>query len=532
MSNAGRLSVLVSDSISAHGIELLQATPGVDVTVKTGMSPGEFAAELGKHDALIVRSATKVTADALRHPGKLRVIGRAGTGVDNIDLNAATQAGVVVINTPGGNSVAAAEHTFSLLLSLARNVAQSNRELREGRWERKKYMGVEVQGKTIGIVGLGRIGREVARRAQGFRMEVLGYDPFVSAEVAADIGIRTLPLKELVAESDFVTLHLPVSNESRHLIDKAMLARFKKGARVINCARGGLIDEVALLEALESGQLGGAALDVFETEPPEDRRLIEHPLVVCTPHLGASTQEAQERVGTEIAEKIVDFLQNGVMLDAVNFPAIGREQYATLGPAMELAAALGCFVAQIAGDGFRKLTVRADGEFGKHPLKPLSMAAAKGLLTPAVEGSVSYVNSLALASERGLAIEETRGNACAPYAGLLRLTLATDRGETTVAGTLVADGLPRIVEVDGMPIESTARGHMLFLNNRDVPGVVGRIGTLLGNADVNIAGIHLGRTKLRGDAVSILLLDNPVPTALLETIRGLDDIVDVRQVSI
>jgi D-3-phosphoglycerate dehydrogenase len=526
------LRVLVSDSVSEQGVELLRSTPGVEVTVRTGLGPADLASEIARHDALIVRSATKVTADVLRHPGRLRVIGRAGTGVDNIDLDAATAAGVVVINTPGGNAVAAAEHTFSLLLALARSVPQANRDLREGRWERKKYVGVEVAGKTLGIVGLGRIGREVARRALGFRMDVLGYDPFVSSQAAADCGVRAVDLDTLVAESDFVTLHMPGSPDTRHLVDAALLARFRPGARLINCARGGLVDEAALYAALESGQIAGAALDVFEQEPPGDRRLVEHPHVVATPHLGASTHEAQERVGTEIAVKIRDYLLSGVMLDAVNFPALGREEYARLRPVMELGASLGSFVGQIAEGGVRALKVATLGTFSEYPLRPLAMAGAKGLLAPALAHGVSFVNALARAGERGIKIEESRSSEASPYAGLLRLTLSTDRGEVSVSGTLFEPGRARLVEVDGVSIESDPTGHVLFLRNRDVPGVVGRIGTLLGEAGVNIAGIHLGRKRSGGDAVSIIRLDAEVPPPALTRLRELDDVVLVRAVTV
>lgn len=524
--------VLVSDSISAKGIELLQSTPGMQVTVNTSLSPADLNAAVRQHDALIVRSATKVTADVLRDCGRLRAIGRAGTGVDNIDLEAATRAGVVVINTPGGNSVAAAELTFALLMALARNVPQANGDLRAGRWERKKYMGVEVCGKTLGVVGLGRIGREVARRARGFRMEVLGYDPFVSDTVAADFGVQSAELEELVARSDFVTLHLPVSSETRHLIDAEMLGKFKAGSRLINCARGGLVDESALLDAIESGAIAGAALDVFESEPPTDRRLVEHPNVVSTPHLGASTLEAQERVGTEIAEKIREYLQNGVILDAVNFPAIGREAYATLGPVMGLAAALGSFLGQIVEGGFRSLSVHTLGTFSEHPLRPLAMAATKGLLAPVIEGGVSYVNSLALAQERGLTIEESRSNESSAFAGLLRLTLETDQGKASVAGTLFGSDRSRMVEIDGLSIEAQPRGPLLFFRNRDVPGVVGLIGTILGRAGVNIAGIHLGRATGQSDAVSIINVDSVVPQEALAEIRELDPIILVRAVTV
>jgi len=308
--------VLVADAVSEKGIERLRAA-GLDFTVRTGMKPEELAGVIGDYDALIVRSATKVTGEVLQTPGRLRAIGRAGSGVDNIDLDAATRAGVVVMNTPGSNSVAAAELTMSLLLSMVRNVPQANSDLREGRWERKKYVGVEVDGKILGIVGLGRIGREVAARARGFRMELLGYDPFVSSQVAAELGVESVSLEDLVSRSDFVTLHLPRAPETRHLIDAEMLGRMKPGARLINCARGGLVDEAALYEAIESGRIAGAALDVFEKEPPHGNPLVTHPAVVTTPHLGASTLEAQERVGVEIVDKIVDFLKSGAIRDAV-----------------------------------------------------------------------------------------------------------------------------------------------------------------------------------------------------------------------
>ena len=526
-----KFHVLVADAVSEKGIEVLKSS-GMNVTVKTGMSPTELAQVIGDHDGLIVRSATKVTEEALRNPGRLRVIGRAGTGVDNIDLEAATRAGVVVMNTPGGNSVAAAELTMSLLLSMARNVPQANSELREGRWERKKYMGVEVAGKTLGIVGLGRIGREVARRALGFRMRVLGYDPYVSNKVAADCGVEAMSLEEMVPQVDFLTLHMPVSEETRHMIDTAMLERMKPGARVINCARGGLIDEAALLKALESERIAGAALDVYEKEPPTDNPLVGHPRVVATPHLGASTREAQVRVGTEIAEKIGNYLESGVILDAVNFPSIDRESFAVLGPVMSLAERLGCFLGQVVEGGFHGLEVRAYGTFAEQPLRPIAMAATKGLLSPVVEGGVTYVNSLSRAGERGITVEEARSNEASRFAGLLRLTLKTDKGQATIAGTFFGDGPPRLVEIDGVSIESCPDGQMLFLRNRDVPGVVGAVGSLLGEAKVNIAGIHLGRPEAGDNALSIINVDSQVPADVLSKIQDLEQILLARTVSV
>jgi D-3-phosphoglycerate dehydrogenase len=312
-----RIRLLVADTIAPRGLELLRSAPNVEVTARTGMRPEELEEVIGRFDGLIVRSATKVTADVLSKANRLKVIGRAGTGVDNVDLPAATRAGVVVLNTPGGNAVAAAEQTVALILALARNLPQANQDLREGRWEPRKYVGVELAGKTLGIIGLGRIGREVARRASGLRMELLGYDPYIAPESVAALGITLRPLEPLLGASDFVTLHLPLSDDTRHLVDARALASMKPGARLINCARGGLVDEAALLEAIDSGRLAGAALDVFESEPPTNRRLIEHPRVVTTPHLGASTVEAQERVGVEIAEKVLEFFRTGVMLDSM-----------------------------------------------------------------------------------------------------------------------------------------------------------------------------------------------------------------------
>ncbi len=519
--------VLVADVLTDKGLDCLRAAE-LDVSVRTGLKPAELARVVGEYDALIVRSATKVTEDVLAAPGRLRAIGRAGTGVDNIDLAAATRAGIVVMNTPGGNSVAAAELTMSLLLSMARHVPQANQDLRSGRWERQKYVGVELDGKVLGVVGLGRIGREVARCARGFRMRVLGYDPFVASKVAADIGVEGVTLEELAATADFVTLHMPLQAETRHMIDGKLIERMKPGVRLINCARGGLIDEAALFRALEAGHVAGAALDVFEKEPPGESPLVSHPSVVCTPHLGASTHEAQERVGTEIADKIVSYLKSGVILDAVNFPSIGRQEYMALGPLMDLAERLGRFLAQVVPGGFRALETRALGSFGGHSLRPLAMAAAKGLLESVVEGGVSYVNALALAGERGIEVEESRSTEPSPYSGLLRLNLATDEARATVAGTLIGDGRPRLVEIDGVAIEACPAGQMLFLRNRDVPGVVGQIGTILGRAGVNIAGIHLGRTDARGDAVSIINVDSEVPAEALAEIRRINHIVVAR----
>ena len=526
------IKILVADAVSEDGVSLLRSSPGIEVTVKTGMKPDELAKTIGDFDALIVRSATKVTPEVLGDPGRLKVIGRAGTGVDNIDLKAATRAGVVVLNTPGGNSLAAAEHTVTLLLALARNVPQANAELREGRWERKKYVGVEIAGKVLGVIGLGRIGREVVRRCRGLRMEVVGYDPFVTEESVADLGVTVCSLDDVLARSDFVTLHVPISDDTRNLINADAIALMKDGARLINCARGGLVDEQALLEAIESGKLAGAALDVFESEPPTNRRLVEHPRIVSTPHLGASTVEAQQRVGTEIAEKIREFFASGAMLDAVNFPSIGREAYREVQPLMNLAERLGRFLCQSVEGRLRRLQVRCFGEFGEYSLKPVAMAAAKGLLSPVVEGEVSFVNALDLAGSRGLTVDEGRSNENTPYSGLLRLTLDTEQGRTTVAGTLFTSTHPRLVEIDGVPIEAFPEGHLLLIRNRDVPGVVGKIGSILGRAAVNISDIQLGRLRGTDNAVSIISVDGPTPKDVLQELEAIPEILTVRPIEV
>ena len=530
--NAVNVRVLVADAIADAGVARLRAVPGFSVDVHTGLPPTELAAALPDYDALIVRSATKVTPDLLARPGRLRAIGRAGTGVDNIDLEAATRAGIVVMNTPGGNSTAAAEQTIALLTGLARNVPQAHADLKAGQWNRKKYLGVELAGKTLGVVGLGRIGREVARRARGLRMVVLGHDPIVTADAAGDMGVEFRTLDDLVAESDFITLHLPLTPATRHVIDARRIAAMRPGTRLINCARGGLIDDDALLAALESGHLAGAALDVFEHEPPAPDGIVAHPRVVVTPHLGASTVEAQERVGVEIAEKVRDYLVDGVILDAVNFPAIDRDTYDAIAPILTLAERLGRFVAQAVSGGIRSLEVATTGTFSDHPLRPLAMAAAKGLLTPALHDGVSYVNALSACQSRGIAVEERRTRESSPFTGLLRLTVRTEHESATVAGTMFTTELAKIVEIDGVAIELRPQGHLLLIRNRDVPGVVGKIGTILGRADVNIAGIQLGRPERDERAVSVIQVDGPVDAETAREIESIEEILIARSIEV
>lgn len=528
----GPRRVLVTDPISDAGVDLLRSTPGFEVDVRTDLDADALAACVGEYDGLVVRSGTRVTREILARPGRLRVIGRAGTGVDNIDLPAATRAGIVVLNTPGGNAVAAAEQTVALLTALARNVPQAHAALKAGRWDRKGHVGVELTGKTLGVVGLGRIGREVARRAAGLRMQVVGHDPLVTAEAAADMGVAYRDLPTLLAESDFVTLHVPLTPKTRHLLDADRIAAMKPGARLINCARGGLVDEAALLRALRSGHLAGAALDVFEDEPPAADGVVSHPGVVVTPHLGASTVEAQRRVGVEIAGKVRDYLADAVILDAVNFPAVDRETFERLGPLLDLAERLGRFAGQVADGGLRSVELTAVGGFVEHPLRPLAMAATRGVLSTSMREGLSWVNALQAAEERGITVEEGRSRERTPYAGVLRLTVRATRGPVLVTGTLGAGDAPRIVGLDDVAIEVEPRGSMLVLWNRDVPGVVGKLGTLLGAARINIAGLHVGRPARGDDAVSVVRVDGPIPGDVVASIGGIEEIVRARPVEI
>ncbi|MDH3591127.1 MAG: phosphoglycerate dehydrogenase [Planctomycetota bacterium] len=523
--------ILVSDPISDRGVERLRSADGVDVDVRPGLAPEALLECIGAYDALIVRSGTRVTPDVIEAGTRLRAIGRAGSGVDNIHLESATARGIVVMNTPGGNSVAAAEQTVALMTALARNVAPANRDLVvDGKWNRKLYTGIELAGKSIGVVGLGRIGREVARRASGLQMRVLGYDPYVGEDVCTALGIERLDLDALYAASDVVSLHLPLTPSTRGMIDADALAKFKPGARLINCARGPLIDEAALLEALEQGRLAGAGLDVFETEPPEDLTLVRHPKVVATPHLGASTVEAQERVGTEICDKVLDYLETGAILDAVNFPAIGREAYAEVRPVMHLADRLGRFLFQYAEGARDRLEIDVQGRFLELPSKPIAMAAAQGALSTALADGVSLLNALSKATEQGWTIEDRRSNTPSRFAGLLRLTLAGADGSTTVAGTLFDGGQARLVEIDGVPIESAAEGTMLCSRNKDVPGVVGRIGSHLGEARVNIAGLQLGTISGTDEALAILNVDRLPDDETLDAIRAIPEMLSVRTI--
>ena len=517
--------VLVTDGLQAVGVDALRKR-GLEVDQIPTLAGAELCAKIGEYEGLIVRSATKVTRAVVEAGRRLEVIGRAGAGVDTIDVDAATERGIVVMNTPGGNTTAVAEHTLALLLALARRIPAADRTLKTGRWEKSRLQGIELFGKTLGLVGLGRIGSEVARRALGFRMEVVAFDPYLTREAAERLGVESVELDELLQRADFISIHTPLTGDTRHLIGEAELARTRPGVRLVNCARGGLIDEAALARAVASGHVAGAALDVFEQEPPPaDHPLLAFEQVVATPHLGAATDEAQTAVALAIAEQVADALVDGVIANAVNLPALDAEATRAQAPYASLAVAMGRFLAQLAEGRMAEVRLTYAGEVAARPTAALTLAFLRGLLGAILSEHVTDVNAMRIAKARGLRVAETSTTDSADYASLLTAELATDRGVSSVAGALFHRREPRFVSIDGYALEAVPQGWMLVFANLDVPGVIGRIGTLCGRHGINIAGMQLGRERRGGRAVSILNLDDPMPPAVLDEIRALPDIV-------
>ncbi|HZP44934.1 MAG TPA: phosphoglycerate dehydrogenase [Candidatus Binataceae bacterium] len=512
--------VLLSDALAPQGMEVLQRQAELSVEVRTGLKPSELAEVIGAYDALIIRSATRVTREVIERADKLRVIGRAGVGVDNVDLDAATRRGIVVMNSPLGNSVTTAEHTLTMMMALARHIPQAVAALRAGRWERGKFVGTEVCNKTLGVVGLGNIGRIVAERALGLKMNVIGYDPILTEEAAARLSIERIGLPELLRRADFITVHTPLTAETRGLIDDAAFALMKPGVRIINCARGGIIDEAALLRALESGKVAGAALDVFVEEPPApDHPLLHHPHVIATPHLGAATDEAQLQVAVDIANQIVEFLSQGTIRFAVNMPAVSVKELQTLGPHLHLGEKLGVLVAQLIQDTPSRVTVGLAGEAANLRAEPIVAAALKGLMSGFLDQELNYVSAPFIARERGITITETRSRETTDYINTLTVRVETPGAVHEVAGAVFGASVVRIVRIDNYRIEVPPEGHFLMLHNRDVPGVVGAVGTILGQAGINIAGLELGRDRAGGMALSLLQVDGPVAAAVLDRLK-------------
>jgi D-3-phosphoglycerate dehydrogenase len=518
--------VLISDDLSPRAAEILRDR-GVEVDVKVGLKPDELKACIGEYDGLAVRSATKVKADILAAAKKLRVIGRAGIGVDNIDVPAATAKGVVVMNTPFGNSITTAEHAIALMFALARQIPAADRSTQAGKWEKSRFMGVELTGKTLGIIGCGNIGSIVADRALGLKMKVIAYDPFLTPERALALGVEKVELDPLLQRADFVTLHTPMTDATRGIIDAAAIAKMKTSARVINCARGGLVVEADMAEALKSGRIAGAAFDVFEVEPAKENVLFGLDDVVATPHLGASTEEAQENVALQVAEQIADYLINGAVINAINMPSVSPEDAPKLLPYMKLADQLGSFAGQLVETGLKQVTIEYEGHAAELNTKPITAAALTGLLTPVLE-TVNMVNAPVIARERGIEVTEIKHAKSVDYQTRIKLTVTTESRARSVCGTLFGADKPRLIMVEDVALEAELGKHMLFVRNKDKPGFIGRLGSMLGNAGINIATFHLGRTEAGGDAIALIQVDQRIPGELLDELCTMPNVVQAK----
>jgi D-3-phosphoglycerate dehydrogenase len=511
--------VLISDKMDPRAAQIFRER-GVEVDEITGKTPAELMAIIGNYDGLAIRSSTKVTKEILEHATNLKVVGRAGIGVDNVDIPAASAKGVVVMNTPFGNSITTAEHAIALMFALARQLPEADASTQAGKWEKNRFMGVELTSKTLGLIGAGNIGSIVADRARGLKMKVVAFDPFLTPERAIEIGVEKVTLDELLARADFITLHTPLTDQTRNILSAEALAKTKKGVRIINCARGGLIDEVALKAALDSGQVGGAALDVFVEEPAKASPLFNTPNFVSTPHLGASTTEAQVNVAIQVAEQMADYLMSGGVTNALNMPSLSAEEAPKLKPYMALAEKLGSLVGQLTHGAVSRISVHTEGAAADLNAKPITSAVLAGYLQTQT-ATVNMVNAPVLARERGLEVREVRTEREADYHTLLRVAVKTEDGERSVAGTLFGDSAPRLVELLGIKIEADLAGPMLYVVNEDAPGFIGRLGTALGEAGVNIGTFHLGRRSAGGEAVLLLSVDEAVTPDLLTKVRAL-----------
>jgi D-3-phosphoglycerate dehydrogenase len=531
---AEQTKILVTDPLAPQGMEVFERTPGFVVDLKVGIKPPEIKQIIKDYHGWVLRSGSKVTEDILENAENLKVIGRAGIGVENIDVAAASKRGIVVMNTPGGNNVTTGEHTMSLMLSLARHIPQAVASLKAGKWNREKFVGVELCNKTLGVIGLGNVGRIVAERALGFRMKVIAHDPFVQPESAARMGVEMVGLDDIYARSDFITVHVPLTAETRGLINKKTFAKMKKGVRIINCARGGIVDEADLAEAIRSGKVAGAALDVYvEEPPPPDHPLIKMDQVITTPHLGASTDEAQLNVAVAVAEQMVDFLTRGVIRYAVNMPSVSPELLNLLRPYLTLGEKLGSLQVQMLSMQLPKeVQIEYAGDVTQYDVAPLTLAVLKGILTPVMESSVNYVNAPLVARERGIKVVESKSSRATDFASSISVRVKTKDRELEVEGAVFGSKNPRIVKIDGFYLEAVPEGYILILHNRDVPGVVGAVGTLLGEKGINIAGMELGREKVGGMAISCIHVDGDVPKEALDALRSLPSIVTAQLVNL
>ncbi len=531
----GKVKVLITDGLAEEGMEIFRSHPEIEVDLRKGVSKEELINIIKEYDALIVRSATKVTADVLKAAGdRLKVVGRAGIGVDNIDVNAATKRGVVVMNTPEANAITTAEHTLALMLSLARKIPQSHISLSSGEWKRDVFRGTELYGKTLGVIGLGKIGKLVAERALGLKMRVIAYDPFLTRESMERLGVEQVTFDELLKRSDVITIHTPITKDTRNLLNREAFAKMKKGVMIINCARGGIVNEADLAEAIKSGQVAGASVDVYEEEPPPK----DNPLftvdsqVVHTPHLGASTREAQTKVGTAIAEQVCDYLINGVVRNAVNMPSISRELAQVLKPYVVLAEKLGKLQGQLCKGGVKEIAIEYSGDVADYDITPLTVSVLKGFLTPMMDITVNHVNAPIIARERGISVVESKSSKPENFTNLITVGVKTEQGEQSVAGTVFDNREMRIVSIFDFPLDAVPEGCLLVSENLDVPGVIGSLCTKLGQMGINIARMHLGRESVGGRAIAMINVDSRVPAEAIKALSKLPNIINVRQVEL
>ncbi|EST56096.1 3-phosphoglycerate dehydrogenase [Brevibacillus panacihumi W25] len=524
--------VLITDPLSEFGIQQLLDASDVEVVRKTNLSPSDLLEIIGDYDALLVRSQTQVTADVFAAGKKLKAVGRAGVGVDNIDINAATQAGVPVINAPDGNTISTAEHSFAMLMAVARNIPQAHKKLADGTWDRKSFQGVELNKKVLGIIGMGRIGSEVAKRAKAFGMTVMGYDPFMTEERAQKMGVTNATVDEICRQADFITVHTPLTKETRHIISSREFAKMKDGVRLINCARGGIIDEKALYEAITTGKVAGVALDVYEEEPPVDNPLIGLPQVVHTPHLGASTVEAQENVAVDVSEEILKVLRGQPFKNAVNLPSIPADVMEKVQPYFTLGEKLGHFLAQVTVGSVSEIEIKYSGELTDVDTAPLTRTVLKGVLSFRLGEGVNYVNAPLLAKVRDITVTERKAAQNRGFTNLLTVSLKTSQETRTVAGTRLNGYGARIVKIDDYAIDVAPEGYLLYIHHNDRPGVIGRVGSILGTNGVNIATMQVGRRDIGGDAIMMLSVDKPLTAELLDTMGELPEVKSVTQIEL
>jgi D-3-phosphoglycerate dehydrogenase len=521
--------VLISDALSKAAVQIFKDR-GIEVDFQPdlGKDKEKLAAIIGDFDGLAIRSATKVTPKILERANKLKVIGRAGIGVDNVDIPAATAKGIIVMNTPFGNSITTAEHAITLMLALARQIPQADASTQAGKWEKNRFMGVEITGKTLGVIGCGNIGAIVADRALGLRMKVIAFDPFLSPERALDLGVEKVELDELLKRADFITFHTPLTEKTKNILDAKAIAKTKKSVRIINCARGGLVDEKALREALDSGHVAGAAFDVFSTEPANENPLFGHPNVVCTPHLGAATSEAQENVALQVAEQMSDYLLRGAIENAVNFPSITAEEAPRLKPFIALAEKLGSFAGQLTETGIKSVRITYEGAVAQMKTKALTSSAVAGLLRPMLQ-DINVVSAPIVAKERGIMVEETTREAAGDYESLITVTIVTENQTRWVSGTVFADGRPRIVNIKGIRMDAEFGESMIYVTNYDKPGFIGKFSSTLGDAGINIATFHVGREAPGGSAVALIEVDGEVPADVLAKVQALPQVQQAKR---